>query len=188
MNVPNSKLTQKSRLDASALFPYYIGKTITYCILLTIAYFITENFKTSNYYRFFALFFLISTAFIFLGIAVNKNLKLFRIPYLEKFLSNRINLTDTRGVRGIFLGLILGLIPCGLVYASIVMAISGTDNYLIALVAMFSFGIATIPGLFVISYFGQFLLVRFKKLFNYAFFIIMILNALFLLGYALKLI
>lgn len=188
MNIPNTKLTQKSRLDASALFPYYIGKTLTYCALLTIAYFISENFKESGYYRFLALFFLVSTAFIFLGIAVNKSFNLFKIPYLEKFLSNKIKLTDTRGFRGIAMGMILGLIPCGLVYASIVIAISGAHNYFISLIAMFSFGIATIPGLFIVSYFGQYILVRFKKLLDYAFFIIMTLNALFLLGYALKLV
>lgn len=187
MNISPKKLSQKARFDASALLPYYFGKSITYCILLTIAYFISENFKDSQSYRYLALFFLISAAFLFLKFAFNKSFTFIKIPYLEKFFSNKINLTNTRGLKGILAGMTLGLIPCGLVYGSIVAALSATDNFLISLAAMFIFGIATIPGLFIVSYFGQFILTKYSKLFNIAFSIIMILNALFLLGYALKL-
>ncbi len=188
MNISPKKLSQKARFDASALFPYYFGKTITYCILLTIAYFISANFRDTQVYRYLALFFLISAAVLFIKIAINKSFNLIKISYLEKLFSNKINLTNTRGIKGLLAGMTLGLIPCGLVYGSIVAALSATDNVLISLFAMFAFGIATVPGLYVVSYFGQFILTKYSKFFNIAFSIIMTLNALFLLGYALKLI
>ncbi len=188
MNISSKQLSHKARLQASALFPYYIGKSITYCILLTVAFFVSENFKQTTAYRYLALFFLISAAFLFLKMAITRDFNFIRVPKLEKLLSNKLDLINTNGFKGLFTGMVLGLIPCGLVYGAIVTILSLTSNIAIAISAMFTFGLATIPGLFIVSYFGQYVVNKYKKYINYMFSIIMILNALFLLGYALKLI
>jgi sulfite exporter TauE/SafE len=188
MNIPKNKLSQKARFNASLLLPYYFGKTFTYCLLLILAYFVSENFKNSSTYKYFALFFLVSTALLFVRIAINKNFNLIKIPFLNKFFSNKVDLSHTKGFKGFIAGATLGLIPCGLVYGAIVAALAVTDNLAISLIAIVSFGMATVPGLFITSYFGQYVLSKYSKFFDYLFSAIMILNAVLLLGYALKLV
>lgn len=86
----------------------------------------------------------------------SKNLKklgLFqKIP--KKILTNLFQ--DPRGFRGYFLGLILGFIPCGLLYGAF--AISAViSSPLLAAVGMFFFGISTFPSLFFTACGGFFL-------------------------------
>jgi sulfite exporter TauE/SafE len=187
MNIPNKNLKQKERLKASLLIPYYFGKALTYCALLSVVFFISENFKNTVFYKYLALFFLGLAALIFLRIAINKNFNFIKIPILQKFVTNQVDMKNTMGLRGVIAGMILGLIPCGLVYAAIVAALSATDNVFIALAAMFAFAMATVPGLFVISYLGQYVLKKYAKIFNISFSIIMIMNAILIVRYALKL-
>jgi len=169
MNIPNSKLTQLARLKASMLLPYYFGKAVTYCILLTVAFFLSENFKNTPMYKYVAATFLALGILMFIKITINKNFNFIRIPFLEKLLANKVDVKSTQGINGFFVGMVLGMIPCGLVYAAIVAAVSGSSHYLTAVIAMFSFGLATIPGLFVVSYFGQFILKKYAVVFVWSF-------------------
>jgi hypothetical protein len=63
---------------------------------------------------------------------------------------------DPRGFRGYFLGLILGFIPCGLLYGAF--AISAViSSPILAAAGMFFFGITTFPSLFFTACGGFFL-------------------------------
>ncbi len=88
------------------------------------------------------------------------------------------------GLQGFMLGMILGLLPCGLVYSTVLTIISSSngDFYLIAGYA-FLFGITTIPGLFIVSYFGQYILQKWKSYFNLLYGLSMLANSLLLLSH-----
>ena len=55
-------------------------------------------------------------------------------------------LNNPLGWQGYFLGLILGFIPCGLLYVAYSLAIS-FDSPLLAMLGMLIFGLSTIPAL-----------------------------------------
>lgn len=68
------------------------------------------------------------------------------------------------------IGLLNGLLPCGLVYTALLLAIA-TGSVLSSATFMFVFGMGTLPAMFLISVFGQFiktpLRVRINRLMPY---------------------
>jgi sulfite exporter TauE/SafE len=87
------------------------------------------------------------------------------------------------GLNGFYLGLILGFLPCGLIYG----AVSITLNFsspIYSAIGMFIFGLSTFPALFFTGYFGGFIF-KFKSLKFLAKFIIF-LNIVMLLMLAIK--
>lgn len=182
-----------SKIKASLFMPYYLGKAITYCILTIISFTVKESLKDISLLRYIAILLLIvaSLYFTFNALSFSKfvtklpNIKLFN--KLEKSILKKTNLLNNYGFSGLLMGMLLGLIPCGLVYASITTAITSTDNILLAVLGIFAFGMATIPGLFIVCYFGSSILVRYKKLFSIFFSAIMAINALLILHFIYKL-
>jgi len=69
---------------------------------------------------------------------------------------------NPQGLKGYFLGLVLGFIPCGLLYGAFLIAMSISNPFLAAL-GMFFFGIATFPSLFFTAIGSHFLL-KFSQL------------------------
>ena len=65
---------------------------------------------------------------------------------------------NPRGLNGYLLGLILGFIPCGLLYSALLIA-ANINNDLTAMIAMFCFGISNMAGLTLVS-FGNYLFFR----------------------------
>jgi sulfite exporter TauE/SafE len=63
---------------------------------------------------------------------------------------------DPQGLRGYALGLVLGFIPCGLLYAAFLI-VSAIPNPLFAAIGMFLFGFSTFPSLFLTASGGYFL-------------------------------
>ncbi len=86
------------------------------------------------------------------------------------------------GVQGLLLGMILGLIPCGLVYSIIITIVSSSHGniYMVGSYA-FVFGLTTIPGLFTVSYFGQYILTKWRNYFSLLYGVSMLANAWLLL-------
>lgn len=64
---------------------------------------------------------------------------------------------------GYSLGLALGFLPCGLVYAALAAA-AGTGSAMSGAVAMAAFGLGTVPGLIAVAFAGGFVLRRFRKI------------------------
>lgn len=127
---------------------------------------------------------------------LNNNLNLNKLSYLSK-ISKRINNLYTKtilnkinklklnssGWQGLILGMLLGLIPCGLVYTVLATAVSTSSNAYIIGIAMLAFGIGTFPSLFIVSYFGQIILQKYKKIFDVFYIITMLFNAYILSNY-----
>ncbi|MEI7669442.1 MAG: sulfite exporter TauE/SafE family protein, partial [Pseudomonadota bacterium] len=60
-------------------------------------------------------------------------------------------------LNGYLLGIILGFLPCGLVYAAII-AVAATSDILLAFLGMAAFALGTMPVLMIISASGKMLL------------------------------
>jgi uncharacterized protein len=92
-----------------------------------------------------------------------KTLPLKKLNFLKSFLS--LLFKNPRGLNGYLLGVILGFIPCGLLYGAFLLAAS-IDSPLSAGLGMLLFGIATIPALFLSACGGFIFLKIFKTEFK----------------------
>lgn len=79
-------------------------------------------------------------------------------------LKNKLgNLFKKKGIHFLFfIGLLNGLLPCGLVYLGIAGAVA-TGHYLSGAEFMFYFGLGTAPIMFSVSFLGQFISLRFRN-------------------------
>jgi sulfite exporter TauE/SafE len=194
MTIPNQKMSEWSKVKIAFLAPYYFGKALTYCLTLTtlflLKYYITIN---SFNLKYLAASLLLFIAFLFLKSALDSKSnfldasKIKPLRFLNNVLVNRFAKLqfNSYGIRGMLLGMVLGLLPCGLVYANIAAIIARTGNLILANFAMFAFAIATIPGLFVVAYLGQQLFIKWRKFFKVFYIIMMVINAWLLVKMAL---
>ncbi len=108
---------------------------------------------------------------------------------LWKFLPKTLSplFLNPRGLNGYLLGLVLGFIPCGLLYGAFLISASITKPYL-ACIGMFLFGISTIPSLLLVAsgsyFFFKIDSLWFKKIAQ----IIILMNAILLLMLGIKII
>jgi sulfite exporter TauE/SafE len=121
----------------------------------------------------------------FLKKSFDKFSKKFFLKFIHKNISQKFSklFANPRGINGFFLGLILGFLPCGLIYG----AVSITLNFsspIYSAIGMIIFGVSTFPALFLTGYFGGFIF-KFKSLKFLAKFIIF-LNIVMLLMLAIK--
>jgi uncharacterized protein len=202
IGMPDSKVSQKDKLKCALTIPYYIGKAFSYNVIAVIPYFLAKHVREISWFRWIIFSIMITTAILFFRAAFLRtfNFKNFvgfafieRLQHLQKSIikyapRNYDLQKSTYGIRGIFQGMVLGFIPCGLVYGAVVTAITYSDNIFILLCSVTAFAMATIPGLFISSYFGSIILVKFKNMFHVFYSLIMILNSILLIRYALKLI
>jgi hypothetical protein len=166
MSVDQSeKFSEFTRLKNSALLPYHLGRITTYTILAAIAGYMSAQILAYDNMRWLSSMILaisgiIFISYVFWGSKIKSNILKSSISrlvekYAKPFFSN------PRGLNGYFLGVILGFIPCGMIYAAI-MAVATTGSVLNSSIAMILFGLGTIPGLFSVSYGSKLLLNKFK--------------------------
>jgi len=91
-----------------------------------------------------------------------------------------------RGPRGILLGLVLGFLPCGFLYAALTAAMA-TGGALAGSLAMLAFGLGTIPALATVGVIGTGLAQRWRRFAAGALPAILLLNAATLGSLALRL-
>ncbi len=197
-----SKVNTPNKILCCISWPYYLGKTITYCLLTFLAMLFGYVFRNNVFFiilknilllivAFYFILSAIQTIYRLLGVVHNKpskhsnNNNGFLTNLMERA-SQRYNLIINRsyrsanlnGVSGLMIGMLLGLIPCGVVYGSIVTIVSHSQNSLLtAMTAMLSFGIGTFPGLFLLAYSGNLFFYRFRKVFDMLYACTMLWNA-----------
>lgn len=92
---------------------------------------------------------------------LTKNIiSLFFIKKISKII--KLLFANPRKINGFFLGIILGFLPCGLIYGAVALALNFSSPVFTSL-AMAIFGLSTFPALFFSGYFGGFIL-KFSQL------------------------
>lgn len=109
------------------------------------------------------------------------------LALLSRPLADLIVPLAARRPGGFRLGLLLGLLPCGLLYAALTAA-AATGNALGGALAMLSFGAGTVPALAAVALAGRAALGRWRALADPALTGLFLLNALTLSAAALRLI
>ncbi len=161
----SEKISELARMKNSALLPYHLGRASTYIILASVAAYLSSHILALPQMRWFAAIMLLLSSAIFVSYALSKNKKSifgFKLQ-LPRALENKIKplFKNPRGFNGFILGSVLGLIPCGMIISAI-FAVSSTGSVVTAATAMALFSLGTIPGLFSVSYGGNYLISKIK--------------------------
>lgn len=156
--IPIDNATTFKKLSGISLLPYHLGRITTYSAIAVLSSILTSNLKNITAFKQLAGVLLIIGALIFFNSTIAKIKLPFKIPtnsmnktpLIGSKIKNLINslFLNPTGLKNYLLGIILGFIPCGLVYGAIVTSLS-LDSYLLVILAMLAFGIGTIPALFI---------------------------------------
>ena len=151
--IPLEKFSRFERLSSFALLPYQLGRITTYSLIGFFCSFLSANIRNLLEFDYLssALLFLASLSFFF----TFKSSILQSAPFFPKKLSSFL-FRSPQGFRGYLLGLILGFIPCGLLYSAFLIAAAIANPFLAAL-GLCLFGLATFPSLFLTACGGGFL-------------------------------
>lgn len=186
---PAVPLTEWRRLRGAALLPYHAGRITTYSLLGVAAATFAAPLKAQPWFHALAFTLLVAAALLFLGQALRQLQPLLRrfavwrlpVPVLPAAIQRwqaRLFAAPT-GWRGYALGLTLGLLPCGLIYAALLVVAAQADP-LLALFGMLAFGLGTVPALVLVGIGGQYVTARWRALLRYGAPIVMGANALVL--------
>jgi sulfite exporter TauE/SafE len=164
--VPLDRMSELHRLTGAALLPYHLGRSTTYAALGAAA--AAAAGLTGGAFRLVAALLLGLAALFLVGMAV---------PRLKRLLSGdasgegwwtrsvgrwaRPLFASPTGLRGYALGLMLGFIPCGLLYAALAAAAASGDAVAGAF-GMLAFAAGTVPLLFAIGVAGHFAVGRWR--------------------------
>lgn len=159
---PVAGMREWHRLSGAALLPYHIGRATTYAGLGAAGALLTGILAGAVGLRWLSAALLGVAALFMLGLA---------FPGLERLLGPRTGggegwwgrgvgavarplFAAPTGLRGWLLGVFLGFIPCGLLYAALAAAASSGDAATAAF-AMIAFWLGTVPGLFAVGLIGH---------------------------------
>jgi sulfite exporter TauE/SafE len=148
--------------------PYHLGRMVSYGLLGFFAAYFSQQISEKPYWAWLSSFLLCVAGFMFLA----SSLPLCRHLKLLQFL-------QTKSSR-FFRGLALGAMPCGLIYAALMMAAT-LANPLSGMFAMWIFVLGTIPALFVAGMGAGFLTQKWQRAMQYVGRAMMAFNGLSLL-------
>lgn len=150
----------------SGIFLYNAGRIITYTFLGLLFGLLGQSFFIGGLQQGVS----IGIGVLLLASIILPNLSFINtqhFSFLYRFINTLKNqlgrLFDKKGIHFLFfIGLLNGLLPCGLVYLGIAGAIA-TGHYLKGAEFMFYFGLGTAPIMFAVSILGQFISLRFRN-------------------------
>lgn len=148
-----------TRLTAGALVPYHLGRGVTYVGLGAAAGLVSGTLVHGAGFRPLLALLLALGAALMLAQAVVQVATL--LPAVPTGLADRVAraaaplLADPRGGRRFLLGLVLGFLPCGLLYGAIAAA-AATGSALGGALAMAGFALGTVPALVGVGLAGAF--------------------------------
>lgn len=148
-----------SRLSAGALVPYHLGRATTYAGLGAAAGLVSGTLVHGAGFRLVLVVLLVLGAALMLAQAVAQ-LAAF-LPATPAGLADRVGraaaplLADARGGRRFLLGIVLGFLPCGLLYGALAAA-AASGSALGGALAMAAFAAGTVPALVGVGLAGAF--------------------------------
>ncbi len=178
------QLTEWRRLRGAALVPYHLGRMTTYSLLGVLAALTTAYFRRDPWFHYVATTLLVVAGLLFLVQALHfSSLTLPRflptinvsVPAGIKALLHKLFVAP-QGWRGYALGVMLGFLPCGLVYAALT-AVAARADPLLAIPAMIGFSLGTIPVLILTGISGQFFMGRWRRSIAYVTPVLMFINS-----------
>ncbi|MBL8709310.1 MAG: sulfite exporter TauE/SafE family protein [Rhodospirillaceae bacterium] len=155
------------RLDAALATPYQLGRATTYVLLGALLATPFGLVAQSTGWPYLAPVLLAVAALLFAwqamrgmewGVAGAARLPDYRIAEVTRSL-----LRTPFGWRGYVLGLLLGFLPCGLLYGALAAA-AATADPLAAAFGMFGFVLGTVPALLTVGYLGGVAATRWRPL------------------------
>lgn len=158
--VPAADMSEMKRLTGAALVPYHLGRMTTYGALGGVAGALAGGFAHMSGLKTLSGVLLMAAAVLFMGYGVKKLGGPFwpsrsgggfaaRVTGLLRPLFAR-----PLGLRGYGLGVVLGFIPCGLLYGALAAAASSGGGVAGAL-GMVAFAAGTVPVLLAIGWAGH---------------------------------
>lgn len=148
------------------IFLYNLGRVITYTFLGLVFGLLGQSFFLGGFQQILSI---IIGALLLLSVILS-NTKWFRsnnFSFIYSFINSVKmqlgNLFNKKGLHFLFfIGLMNGLLPCGLVYLGIAGAIA-SGHYMKGAEFMFYFGVGTIPIMYAVAFLGQFITLKYRN-------------------------
>jgi len=181
--IPASRMREWHRLTGAALLPYQLGRMTTYMALGALGAALAGRLTDLGGLRWLSAGLLGLAALLFLGYAIPR-LKV-ALPggaKAESWWSARVGriakplFATPTGVRGYVLGLLLGFIPCGLLYGALAAA-AATGDPVAGAMGMAAFALGTMPSLFGVGLAGHVAGARWSGLISKGAPLLLLLNA-----------
>jgi uncharacterized protein len=147
------------RLAGAALAPYHAGRAVTYILLAVLLSLPLRLMSQLPHLRFVPAVALLLGALLFLVLGFRGLRGSLENGLLGAGLGARLGriakplFAKPWGWRGLGLGMVLGFLPCGLLYAAIGAA-AATSDPLAAAMSMAAFTLGTFPVLWLVGYLG----------------------------------
>lgn len=165
--LPVERMSEWRRLSGATLLPYHLGRATTYAALGAVGAAATGVLSAWGGFRFVAGGLLALAALFLLGMAVPRLKALMGGSSGETWWSRSVGawarplFASPTGLRGWLLGVLLGFIPCGLLYAALAAAAASGDPLAGAL-GMLAFTLGTVPALVAVGAIGHFAVSRWR--------------------------
>lgn len=191
--IPLSQMTEFRRLSGAVLLPYHLGRATTYAGLGAVMGWVVGGTLAFGVFKYVAAGLLVFAALFLIAMALPAIRRFFSPNGGENWWSSHISglakplFASPFGFKGWLLGVALGFLPCGLLYAALASAASAGEP-LGAAFSMLAFSLGTIPALIAVGAVGHFAVQHFRAgILKFAP-LLLILNALVLIFMALKMI
>lgn len=141
------------RLSGALLLPYHAGRIVTYALLgMLAALFAGQVAQVPGLHFIPALLLVMGGVFFFLQFLGVTDLSL-PLPSLPAALQKQVTALSQKpeGLNGFLMGLILGFLPCGMLFSALLVAASAPQPWEAGL-GMALFGLATMPVLQAIAF------------------------------------
>lgn len=177
------------RLAGAALLPYHAGRALTYVLLAVLLSLPLQLVSQLPQLSFIPAIALLIGALLFLVLAVRGLRGSLESGLFGAGIGTKLGriarplFARPWGWRGVGLGMVLGFLPCGLLYAAIGAA-AATSNPLAASMSMAAFTLGTFPVLWLVGYLGGWAQRKWHKLMRPVLPAIAFLNAIVLGGMA----
>ncbi len=162
--VSAARMCERHRVSSGLLLPYHFGRLVTYSLLGALAAGSGAMLGVIPGLRLLPSGFLLIGACIFAFAAMRRiwprglvgRLRLPRVvvPWAGLVASYSARIDATQPVGAFLLGILLGFLPCGLLYSALAVAGTAGSGGLGAL-AMLAFGLGTVPSLSILGIAGQ---------------------------------
>ncbi len=160
--LPATRLCELQRFGSAMLLPYHLGRLTTYAGLGALAALSGSALAQLPWLHWLPALMLASAALLLLGQAARRLLLRLThilpgasapVPFVRLIARATARVDRSRWHGGLLLGLALGFLPCGFLYAGLAAAAaSGTP--LTGALAMLAFGLGTVPSLVAVGLVG----------------------------------